>query len=174
MSARRVCVVVSTVLGLGAGCASRQPVPLPRIAYAADGAVSAEVVDAPGDARYQPVPGSRYFSQLPLSENARPKYPSGLLARKLPPVTIVARLIVNGSGEVEHASIVVAANDVPAHDEPAFTDAVLSAVRTWTFIPLRRVTGKRIEPLPFTQDYRFTFRQVDGRAIVESGAAGSG
>ncbi len=26
-----------------------------------------------------------------------------------------------------------------------------------------------VEPLPFTQDYRFVFRQRNGRAVVEQG-----
>jgi len=56
--------------------------------------------------------------------------------------------------------------------EPAFREAVLSAVGRWTFIPLKRVTGDKVERLPFTQDYRFTFRQVDGRAVVESADSG--
>ncbi len=54
-------------------------------------------------------------------------------------------------------------------DEAAFAEAALSAVRGWIFAPLMQVTGDKAEPLPFSQDYRFTFRQVDGRAVVDSG-----
>jgi hypothetical protein len=53
--------------------------------------------------------------------------------------------------------------------ERGFGAAVLAVVPDWTFMPLLRVTGDKIEPLPFTQDYRFVFRQVNGRAVVESG-----
>ena len=56
-----------------------------------------------------------------------------------------------------------------AGGEPAFADAVVVAVRGWTFFPLKRVTGRVVEPLPFTQDYRFVFRQLNGRAVVEWG-----
>jgi hypothetical protein len=47
-------------------------------------------------------------------------------------------------------------------------------VHVWKFIPLERVTGDRIEALPFTIEYRFVFRQVNGRAVVESGNAAAG
>jgi TonB family protein len=138
---------------LAAGCASSPHAPEPREGYAADGAVSAEIVDAADeDARYQPVPGSSYLSPLPVRENAKPEYPPALLDRRLPPVTLVVRLIVDGAGKVADARIVENGGG-----ETAFADAVLAAVRGWTFFPLKRVTGRQVEPLPFTQDYRFTF-----------------
>lgn len=151
--------------GLLSGCALQSPAVFsPGAAYVADGAVSAEIVDtADENARYQPVPGSSYLDPLPIRENAKPDYPPDLLDRRLPPVTVVVRLVVDGAGAVADARV------VDDGDAPAFGDAVLAAVRSWTFIPLKRVTGSRVEPLPFTQDYRFTFRQVNGRAVVESG-----
>lgn len=150
---------------LAAGCASSPRAPEPREGYAADGAVSAEIVDAADeDARYQPVPGSSYLSPLPMRENAKPEYPPALLDRRLPPATLVVRLIVDGAGKVADACIVENGGG-----EAAFADAVLAAVRGWTFFPLKRVTGRQVEPLPFTQDYRFTFRQINGRAVVEAG-----
>ena len=150
---------------LVAGCASSPHASAPHEGYAADGAVSAEIVDvADGDARYQPMPGSSYLSPLPMRENAKPEYPSALLDRRLPPATLVVRLIVDGAGKVADARIVENGSG-----EAAFAEAVLVAVRDWTFFPLKRVTGRQVEPLPFTQDYRFTFRQINGRAVVESG-----
>ena len=152
--------------GLLAGCASR-PVPESvREGYASDGAVSAEIVEQPGSARYQPVPGSIYFSPLPTRENATPEYPAGLLAQQLPPITLVARIVVDATGVVERAEVVER-----SHDQLALEAAVLSAVRMWAFIPLKRIAGSKIEPLPFTQEYRFTFMQVNGRAVVETGEA---
>ena len=148
-----------------AGCASQPPAPQPREGYAADGAVSAEIVDsAAADARYQPMPGSSYLSPLPLRDNAKPEYPAVLLDRRLPPATVVVRLIVDGAGKVADARVM---ENTGA--EPAFAEAVLAAVRDWTFHPLKRVTGRVVEPLPFTQDYRFVFRQLNGRAVVELG-----
>jgi TonB family protein len=150
---------------IAAGCSSMGHEAMHRSAYAADGAVSAEIVDAPeGDARYQPIPGSSYLSPLPMRENAKPEYPPALLDRRLPPAMLVVRLIVDGAGKVADARIVENGSG-----EAAFAEAVLAAVRGWTFFPLKRVTGRQVEPLPFTQDYRFTFRQVNGRAVVDAG-----
>lgn len=147
------------------GCASRPPASQPREGYAADGAVSAEIADsADADARYQPMPGSSYLDPLPLRDNAKPEYPPALLAQKLPPATVVVRLIVDGAGKVADARIIENAGGAPA-----FGEAVLAAVRGWSFHPLKRVTGRVVEPLPFTQDYRFVFRQLNGRAVVELG-----
>ena len=150
--------------GALAGCAAQQHKAATREGYAADGTVNAEIVEQADATRYQPMPGSRYDSPLPRYENAKPGYPPSLLARRLPPAAVVVRVIVDATGSVENAEVVE--ND---SSEPAFGDAVLSAVRGWTFIPLKRVTGDRIERLPFTQHYRFTFRQVNGRAVVEYG-----
>ena len=163
----RIAASASTVALLCAvsGCASPLTAPQPREGYAADGAVSAEIVDsADAEARYQPVPGSSYLSPLPLRDNAKPEYPSALLDRRLPPATVVVRLIVDGAGKVADARVI---DNVGG--ESAFAEAVLVAVRGWTFFPLKRVTGRVVEPLPFTQDYRFVFRQVNGRAVVEQG-----
>jgi len=85
-------------------------------------------------------------------------------ARRLPPATVVVRLIVDGAGKVADARVI---DNVGG--ESAFAEAVLVAVRGWTFHPLKRVTGRVVEPLPFTQDYRFVFRQRNGRAVVEQG-----
>ena len=155
---------VVAACGLASGCSSAPRKGAGHAAYASDGAVSAEIVDAPSGGRYQALPGSTYFNPLPIRDNVQPAYPSELLARRLPAMVVVARIVVDGTGAVERADVVESAGD-----EPAFGDAVLSAVRGWTFIPLKRVTGDRIERLPFTQDYRFTFSQVNGRALVESG-----
>lgn len=163
--AKAAAVGSMALLCLLAGCASKPPAPPPRDGYAADGAVSAEIVDtADADARYQPMPGSSYLSPLPVRENARPAYPPALLDRRLPPAEVVVRLIVDGAGKVADARIIANAGA-----EPAFAEAVLEAVRGWSFFPLKRVTGRVVEPLPFTQDYRFVFRQFNGRAVVELG-----
>lgn len=159
---RRWLVAVLGASGVLAGCASQAHKTEPREGYAADGAVSAEIVDRPDAARYQPVVGSSYLGPLPIRENARPEYPSSLLARRLPAAVVVARIVVDGAGAVARAEVVESTSE-----EPAFRDAVLSAVGSWTFIPLKRITGDKVEPLPFTQEYRFTFKQLNGRAVVE-------
>ena len=150
-----------------AGCASPTHRVEAREGYLADGAVSADIVDRPDSARYQPVAGSVYLNPLPIRENALPQYPPDLLARRLPEATVVVRIVVDETGAVARAELVDGSSG-----EAAFAEAVLSAVRGWTFIPLKRITGARVERLPFTQDYRFTFRQVNGRAVVEFGGRG--
>lgn len=147
---------------LFAGCVSSPRAPEAREGYAADGAVSAEIVDVADDgACYQPQPGSSYLSPLPQRANAVPVYPAGLLDRRLPPVEVVVQLVVDGAGKVSAARILGNTGS-----EAAFDEAVLAAVRGWTFFPLQRITGRTVEPLPFTQDYRFTFRQENGHAVV--------
>ena len=160
----RAGLLMSMIAACGwvSGCASAPRKDAARIAYASDGAVRAEIVDVPSEGRYQAVPGSTYFDPLPIRGNAQPVYPADLLARRLPAMVVVARIVVDGAGAVVRADI------VETGGEPAFGQAVLSAVKDWTFIPLKRVTGDRIERLPFTQEYRFTFSQVNGRAVVES------
>ena len=85
---------------------------------------------------------------------------------RLEPVEVIVRIVVSKSGFVDNAEVV---DPRPSHAE--FSDSVLHAVRTWSFIPLQRVTGNKIEPLPFTQDYKFIFKQVNGRAEVTQGSA---
>ena len=92
-------VAVVGLLSTLAGCASQPPAPQPREGYAADGAVSAEIVETiDAGARYQPMPGSSYLSPLPVRDNATPEYPPALLDRRLPPAEVVVRLIVDGTG----------------------------------------------------------------------------
>lgn len=153
--------------GLAAGCAST-PTP-PVTAFAADGAVATAIVEPPDARHYEVQPGEQFFRELPRRENRAPVYPPALLDRRLGPVSVVARIVVGASGDVERAAVV----DADAAD-PAFAEAVLAAVRTWTFIPLKRIVGNRMEPLPFTQDYRFTFTQENGRAVVVQGAPPGG
>ncbi|MBL8524976.1 MAG: energy transducer TonB [Betaproteobacteria bacterium] len=133
--------------------------------YTSNGAVNAEIVVTPGVARYQVTPGVSFSNPEPAIENADPIYPAFLLAKRLDPVEVIARVIVNGAGTVDTATVVRNSSE-----EQAFADATLAAVKGWTFRPLKRTEGLVVDALPFTQEYRFTFRQVDGRAIVHSGA----
>ena len=157
------CVMLPVAI-TATGCASHPP-PLatPTVGYSANGSVSADIQEADAAARYQPVPGSDYLSPVANPANASPVYPAGLLTQRLPPVQVVVRLIVDATGGVIDARIAA-----DKGGEPPFAEAVLVAVRGWRFTPLQRVTGTRLEALPFTEDYRFTFRQVNGHAVVET------
>ena len=166
MGVQRQWVVLVALVGLLSGCSSTAERTLPSAGYAADGAVSGEIVDMPSSGRYQVLPGSSYSQPMALQDNRTPEYPHALLDRRLPPVSVVVRLIVGGDGAVEDARI-LDADDA----EPAFAQAVVAAVSGWTFVPLRRITGTQSEPLPFSQEYRFTFSQHNGRAVVAGGTA---
>jgi len=145
------------------GCASQPPPSTPVMGYAADGAVGAERVDDDASTvRYQQAAGSSYLDPVPSKDNSLPVYPAERLDRRLPAVTVVVRLIIDAAGKVSDARILDNAGD-----EQGFADAVEHAVRVWTFLPLQRVTGRHVHSLPFTEDYQFTFRQDNGRAVVE-------
>lgn len=165
---RHLLAPVALLACMTASCASAPPErqASSTTTFTADGVVAAEVVDTPSDQRYVMQPGEQFLREIPKRENARPLYPAALLAAQLDPVSVIARLVVNSSGQVERAEIVESTTEIAE-----FSESVLVAVRTWTFIPLQRVHGSKLEALPFTQDYRFTFRQENGRAVVVQGSS---
>lgn len=152
------------VVCIASGCTST-PKKESRVGYSSDGSVSAEIVAKPRGEQYEPLPGETYFREVPQPENVHPTYPRELLDKQLEPVDVVVRLIVSDLGTVEKADIVP-----PAPSYPEFSQAVLTAVKTWTFVPLKRATANKIESLPFTQEYKITFKQVNGRAVVVQGS----
>lgn len=161
----KIIAIIALFACTACGCTSA-PKKESRVRYSSDGAVSAEIVDKPPGERYEPLPGETYFREVPKPENVHPTYPPELLEKQLEPVSVIVRLIVSDLGTVEKADIVV-----PAPSYPAFSQAVLTAVKTWTFVPLKRATGNKTESLPFTQDYKITFTQINGRAVVVQGVA---
>lgn len=163
MKNRLDAVLVLLVASHAMGCASRQIDDVGTSSRTMKGAVGAEAILAPPDARYEVVEDVDYLLPKPSVLNAMPDYPLQLLEKNLAPVHVTVRLVVDTQGLVERAEILDSTTS-----EEAFSEAVLEPVKTWTFSPLTRVERMVAEPLPYTQDYRFTFRQVDGRAIVES------
>jgi outer membrane biosynthesis protein TonB len=156
-------VLSAVVLAAGAaGCKSRPPAPAPRERYASDGAVSAQLLVRPSTESYALVPGTVYRGGTAAPGNAMPQYPDGLLSMMLPPVTLAVRVVVGTEGTVTKAAITD-----PADPDPAFAAALLSTVSGWKFAPLERVSADKVEVLPFSQEYGFTFRQVNGRAVVD-------
>ena len=132
--------------------------------YSSNGDVKAEIVVAPERFRYQVTPGVSYVSPEPAAPNAVPIYPPFLLAKRLDPIEVIVRVIVNGAGSVETVTVMHNSSQ-----EQAFSDETLAAVKGWTFSPLKRIEGLLAQPIPFSQEYRFTFKQVNGRAVVSSG-----
>lgn len=133
--------------------------------YKSNGAVDAELVAVPEGSRYRITPGVTFANPEPEILNALPEYPAHLLSRRLDSIEVITRLIVNAEGLAESATVTHNSSQ-----EQAFADATLTAVKTWRFKPLKRTSNQVTEALPFTQEYRFIFRQLDGRAIVQSGA----
>jgi TonB family protein len=169
---QKMTLVASILLAAWAvgGCASKRALdnatPASQItSYASNGDVKAEVIEAPERARYKATKGVTFISPEPWEKNAVPKYPPGLLIKRLDPVEVVVRVIVNTVGSVDSATI---ANN--SSEEQAFAEETLAAVKRWAFSPLQRIEGSSVQPLPFSQEYRFIFRQVDGRAVVTSGS----
>lgn len=124
---------------------------------------TALLLRSPASERYPIESDVTYALPIPQAGNAVPQYPVELLSSRLPPVTVQARLVVGGDGAVTDATI-VEGDSIP----PGFAQSVLLAVRSWRFNPLKRRKEGKVETLPFSQQYAFTFRQVNGRAVVES------
>jgi TonB family protein len=167
----RTLLIVFSACAL-ASCASkpRQEATSPKptaatTSYTSNGEVDAQVVAAPEESRYRVTPGISFANPEPARLNDVPTYPPVLLVKRLDAIEVIARLIVNAAGSVETATVIQNSSQ-----EQAFADATLTAVKAWTFSPLKRITGQVTEPLPFTQEYRFTFTQINGRAVVQSGA----
>jgi TonB family protein len=151
------------VLALECGCKSVPKKSATRTAYTSEGDVRAQRVQAPGQERYQSDSGAAYTGSHPAKGNAVPQYPTGLLSRRLPAVSVTVRVVVDDAGLVSDATV-TGGDSV----QPEFADAVLSAVRSWRFDPLKRITDGKVEALPFSDQFQFVFTQVNGRALVNS------
>lgn len=150
------------------------------------GEVDAQPIVAASADRYEVAEGATYAQPQASADNALPVYPPDLLAQRLAPRIVRVRLIVDAQGRVAEVR--------PLDPEPsgdAFLDAVRAACAGWRFSPLtqtRAVEQRRRLPdgdveieyvpqtrtLPFHLDYRFAFRQVDGRPVVDAGTATDG
>lgn len=150
------------------------------------GEVDAQPLVAASADRYEVAEGATYAQPQASADNALPLYPPDLLAQRLAPRIVRVRLIVDAQGRVDEVRPLDAD---PAGD--AFLDAVRAACAGWRFSPLaetRAVERRRRLPdgdieieylpetrtLPFHLDYRFAFRQVDGRPVVDAGTAADG
>ena len=106
-----------------------------------------------------------------LRRLADPVYPATLLARNLPPVRIVVRLVIGINGRVQrllpHPAMQL--ESVPYAQD--FMAAIAECTAQWHFAPLviTRVviangkTTRTLRDLPFSLDYAFRFEVHDGR-----------
>ena len=172
-------ILLAVVLGC-CGCASqiRQPESAPENKVSGD--VTGGVIDAPASDRYKEEQNVHYEQPIPSPDNPLPAYPVVWLSKRLPPVTIQVRVIVNALGNVTN----VIPTDTPNASDSAFIQSVQSAVAKWKFNQLVKVVpgpgqtslidafGSRTTysgkatALPFHQDYRFTFSQSEGKANI--------
>ena len=158
-----ISLFVVTAISL-ASCASHPP-KKDNLGYSSNGQVQDQSY-VPDDAKHYPeVPGAVYLKIVPGPENVMPVYPEQLLSKKLPPVVVTAKAIVNSGGTVDSAEII----DGDWYN-PLFNEATLNAIKTWHFTPLRRVVSGKTEFLPTTEHFVFVFSQVNGKAIVKPGA----
>lgn len=164
-------LVVSIVL---TGCASVPP-PTPAPAPGTD--VRYHAVDNKDSKHYVLTPSETAVSPSVGGDNHPPVYPPALVARRLPPVNVRAKLIVDDKGTVTDVRF-ADANQADA-DRRIFEQAVRTATLQWTFVPMLIQHWKEMpdggqkvvqsDPMPFSQDYVFNFALVNGKPVVESG-----
>ena len=121
---------------------------------------------------------------MPLEDDANPMpvYPAALLSQGLAPQAVCVRVGVSGEGSVLSSAPAVAPPSCPEPADPAFFDAVRSAVAGWRYEPALRCVfpdaktkddtvgscgGYTEIPEAVTLTYRFVFEQKDGRGRVQ-------
>ena len=164
----------------GAGCAAKKPA---QPAVPPVGSVAFTKIEAPSEEGYKVASGEHYAPPQAFHENAFPTYPAELLEKRLPPVSVKVRLVIDAGGRV----VQVEPLDSADPGDPAFFAAVEAVTREWRYMPLVRVVegeGRtdvvfhgliatydgKATALPFREDYEFTFTQRDGRGFVETRA----
>lgn len=149
-----------------------------RVAPPNRGDVSYRALVDPAQARYVLEPQQSFSKPEPVDHPA-PAYPAELLPLHLPPQTFAAKVIVGADGRVAEVRMLAAPGASASPHAHAFVDAIRRAVMAWTYTPLRIVTWvdsdhgakvQRVEALPFSLDYAFTFAVKDGQPVVTNAA----
>lgn len=163
-SVRYVAIAVVAMLFVGCATKSSPKPPAPPVERRT-GEVSESIVESDAASRYVIEPGQTYESPVVLGEYSLPEYPADRLADRLPPIEIVVRVVVGSEGLVERVDPLCETND----GNRAFYDATKDALMRWEFSPFRikDEATSIVRDLPFHQDYRFVFRQIDGKPLVE-------
>lgn len=160
-------VAITAVAIVFVGCATKSsPKPSTPPVERRTGEVSESIVEADAASRYVIEPGQTYESPVVLGEYSLPEYPADRLADRLPPIEIVVRVVVGSEGLVERIDPLGETND----GNRAFYDATRDALMRWKFSPFRikDEATSIVRDLPFHQDYRFVFRQIDGKPQVDT------
>ncbi len=173
-----VCVVA--LLASMGGCSTRETIRTDAAVAAPSGHVSGDIIEASDADQYKPAPGVHFDPPAPSPENALPEYPAEMLSRRLAPVAIKVRLIVDERGSVAETRMLDSLDE-----DSAFISSVRSAVSHWRFMPLVKIVdgpGKNTitvgdtimqydgaaTALAFHQDYAFVFEQKDGKPAVRA------
>jgi hypothetical protein len=172
---------LSLAVALLSACAS---VPPPAAPPEPSARVSGEVLLDPATPVAEAPEREVFETPQQLAGNPLPEYPAALLGAGLPPQSVSARIVVDGSGRVARVeALPLSTGDTQA--DPAFFDAVHSALLRWRFEPFRVIrwaqgpdldgdgesdseTMAGEETRPFRFDMRFHFEVIDGVARVSS------
>jgi hypothetical protein len=169
---RHARATTALTLGLLLAACARQQVVQPSAAH--QGEASYRALDDTHMAHYQLALGSTSSGAAPI-EHPAPAYPSTLLARCPPPVSLRALLIVGTDGKVDEVRVQPAPGVAGA-----FADAVRAAALQWRFEPLQisrwaaDANGgtHTVETVakPFSLPYEFRFACHDGKPQTGSSA----
>lgn len=124
-----------------------------------------------------------------LHDNVDPALPADTSRRTLAPTTVCVRVIINAQGRVDRSEPLLDRAECQAGADPANADllaAVAQAVNAWQYEPAavchypqvapRRAgdcaDAERIEPVPVTLNYAFTFQMERGEVRVQRGGVG--
>jgi len=141
------------------------------------------------NAQYRMQSGQAFRMPL-LQDNADPSLPAETPRRQLAPTAVCVRVIIDATGAVQRSEPLSDREDCLAGADPANADllqAVDAAVRRWHYIPAAvchyegpapAIAGdcsgaQRIEPVPVTLSYLFTFQMERGRIRVQRGGVGA-
>lgn len=169
-------------IALLAGCATQTPVADDDATRA--GRVGMNEISAliPQPSRMELAENESFLMPLEDDANPLPVYPAALLLQGLAPQAVCVRVGVSGDGSVLSSAPAVAPPNCPEPADPAFFDAVRSAVAGWRYEPALRCVfpdaktkddtvgscgGYTEIPEAVTLTYRFVFEQNDGRGSVQ-------
>lgn len=119
-----------------------------------------------------------------LHDNADPTLPADSARTQLPPTTVCVRVIIDAAGAVQRTEPLLDRAECMAGADPANADllqAIDHAARTWQYVPAAicyyRISAppptddcagaERVEPVPVTLNYAFTFQMTRGQVRVQ-------
>lgn len=193
MSRWGVALAMTTGLLL-VGCAGRPVHEVDRIGYSqrVDGQLlPVQPAGAGGVAITRHALQPHQLFRMPRAlQDPAPVLPEQAAQRELSPTRVCARVAISAAGAVMFADNLVGRDECAAGTDPAnaaLVEAMLAAVRGWTFRPAAMCSyaaegaprddpgecegAGRIEPVPVTLEFAFTFEVHEGRVRVSGEGA---